>query len=170
MSKAAQKREKQEWAIEKPTLDNVRKLRGTDFIDPGDGAYKETINNARKKLEVPMEAAMPCKMGTRKRITEPQQTAASRIMESNRKTKVACIVEAHESTRKRVESTLPRSHEDHIAQKGLNSESRNNLVHKYVPMLHVMKTSDAKAAADKEWQKLEKLQVWQVDTVKSKKK
>ena len=31
-----------------------------------------------------MEAAMPCKMGTRKRKTEPQQTAASRITESNK--------------------------------------------------------------------------------------
>ena len=59
MSKAA-------WAIEKPKLDNARKLRGIYFIDPKDGEFKETIKNARKKLEIPMEAAMPCKKETKK--------------------------------------------------------------------------------------------------------
>ena len=37
------------------------------------------------------------------------------------------IVEAHESTRRRLESTLPRSHEDHIAEKGSSSISHYNL-------------------------------------------
>ena len=55
---------KQEWTMEKPMLDNARKLRGVYFIDPEDGEYKETVKNARKRLEVPMEAAMPCKTGT----------------------------------------------------------------------------------------------------------
>ena len=32
MSKAAQKKEKQEWAMEKPKLDNARKLRGVLFF------------------------------------------------------------------------------------------------------------------------------------------
>ena len=32
--KAAQKREKQEWANEKPQLDNARRLKGICFIDP----------------------------------------------------------------------------------------------------------------------------------------
>ena len=68
-----------------------------------------------------MEAAMPCKMRARKRLRELQDTAASRITESNRKTKVACIVEAHESTRKRLESRPPKDHEDHIAEKGFDS-------------------------------------------------
>ena len=34
---AAQKREKQEWANEKPELDNARRMRGTYFIDPRQG-------------------------------------------------------------------------------------------------------------------------------------
>ena len=38
VSKAAQKKEKEEWAMEKPKLDNARRLRGIDFIDPEDGA------------------------------------------------------------------------------------------------------------------------------------
>ena len=45
----------------KPKLDNGRRLRGIYFIDPEDGEHRETIKNARKKLEGPMEAAMPCK-------------------------------------------------------------------------------------------------------------
>ena len=37
VSKAAQKKEKQEWAIVKSKLDNARKLRGIYFIDTEDG-------------------------------------------------------------------------------------------------------------------------------------
>ena len=48
----------------------------------------------------------------------------------HKKTKFACIVEAHESTRKRLESTLPKDHEDHIAGKGFNSLKHCNSVHK----------------------------------------
>ena len=40
-------------------------------------------------------------------------------------------MEAHESTRKRLESALPRNHDDHIAEKGFNSLTRYNLVHKF---------------------------------------
>ena len=37
IGKAAQKREKQEWANEKPELDNARRMRGTYFLDPRQG-------------------------------------------------------------------------------------------------------------------------------------
>ena len=59
IGKAAQKRDKQEWANEKPKLDNARRLRGIYFIGPDDGEDKETIKFVRRKLEVSMEAAMP---------------------------------------------------------------------------------------------------------------
>ena len=36
IGEAAQKREKQEWAIKTPELDNARMLRGFYFIDPED--------------------------------------------------------------------------------------------------------------------------------------
>ena len=68
MSKAAKKKEKQEWASEKPKVDNARRSRGIYFVGTEDGEHKETIKLARKKLEVPMEAAVPCKLGTRKRL------------------------------------------------------------------------------------------------------
>ena len=46
------------------------------------------------------------------------------------KTKYACIVEADESMRKRMEGSPHKNHQDHIAGKGMNSLSRFNLVHK----------------------------------------
>ena len=61
MSDASKRKQKQKWAIEKPKLDNARKLRGIYFIDPDDGEFKDIMKNARGKLEVPMPAAMPCK-------------------------------------------------------------------------------------------------------------
>ena len=62
MSDAAKKKAKQRWAIEKPKLDNARQLRGTFFIEPNDEEFKLTTKAARRKLEVPMPAAMPCKI------------------------------------------------------------------------------------------------------------
>ena len=63
MSNAAQKKEKEEWAMEKPKVDNARRPRGINFIDPEDGEReKEAIKIATKKLEILMEAAMLCKM------------------------------------------------------------------------------------------------------------
>ena len=53
-------KEKHKWSDEKPKLDNSRRLRGISFLDPEDGELKETIKNARKKLETPMAPAMPC--------------------------------------------------------------------------------------------------------------
>ena len=150
IGKAAQKREKQGWANEKPKLDNARKLRGIYFI-PEDGEYKETIKNARRKLGNPMDAAMICKRWTKK-LSSFQETEA-KSCESIKipKTKHACIVEAHESTRQRLESSLPKDHEDHIADKGYCSMTHYNLVHKFIPMPQAMKTPDAKAAVEKEW-------------------
>ena len=73
-------------------------------------------------------------------------------------------MEARESTRKRLESCLPKGHEDHVAGKGYNSMTRYNLVHKFIPMPQAMKILDAKAAAvDKEWKKLETTPAWQPD-------
>ena len=51
MGKHAKLKEKQKWTEEKIHLDNARKLRGIYFIDPEDKEFKETIKNARKKLE-----------------------------------------------------------------------------------------------------------------------
>ena len=67
------------------------------------------------------------------------------------KTKLACFLEANESTRMRMENSEPSNHEDHIAGKGENSLQHYNLVHKFIPMPQAMKILAAKAAVDKEW-------------------
>ena len=134
---AAQRKEKQKWAIEKRKLDIARKLRGIYFIVPADAEFKETNWKRWRKLEVPMPAAMSCKL-QRDKYRETCRTSDAR------KTKHTCIVEAEESTRKRLAGTLHKDHEDHTAGKGINSWSHFNLVHKLMPMLQAMKTLDAK--------------------------
>ena len=62
MGKNAKLKEKQKWSEEKIHLENARKLRGICFIDPEDKEFKETIKNARKKLETSVDPAMPCKI------------------------------------------------------------------------------------------------------------
>ena len=60
MGKHAKLKEKQKRSNEKLHLENARKLRGIYFIDPEDKEFKETIKNARKKLETPVALASPC--------------------------------------------------------------------------------------------------------------
>ena len=144
---------------EKIHLDNARKLWGIYFIDPEDKEFKETIKNARKKLETSVAPAMPCKI----------MKNCGRGGSDKNKTKLACILEANESTRMRMGNSEPSNHEDHIAGKGENSLQHYNLVHKFIPMPQAMKIPAAKAAVDKEWEKLEKISAWNLTKVKSKK-
>ena len=81
--------------------------------------------------------------------------------------KFACILEASESTRLRIEESLPKYHEDHIAGKGDNSLQYYNLVHNFIPMPRAMKILAAKAAVDEEWEKLEKIPTWDITKVRS---
>ena len=73
------------------------------------------------------------------------------------KSKLACILEASESTRMRMEESLPKYHEDRIAGNGDNSLQHHNLTHKFILVPQAMKIPAAKAAVDKEWEKLEKI-------------
>ena len=61
MSDGSKRKAKQKCAIEKPKLDNARQLTGTFFIDREDEDFKNIMKNTRRKLEIPMPAAMPCK-------------------------------------------------------------------------------------------------------------
>ena len=69
-------------------------------------------NNARKKLETPVAPAMPCKI-----LKKNYGIGASNRIKS----KLACILEASESTRLRIGESLPNHHEDQNAGKGNNS-------------------------------------------------
>ena len=91
MSDASKRKERQKWEIEKPRPDNARRSRGIFFIDLDDEEYEDIMKNARKKLEIPMPAAMLC----RTRREEYMETCR---VEDNYDTKNACIVEANESS------------------------------------------------------------------------
>ena len=69
----------------------------------------------RKKLETPMAPAIPCKTCKKNKHGE------TRTKTTDFKSKLACILEASESTRLRMEESLPNYHEDHIAGQGDNS-------------------------------------------------
>ena len=68
----------------------------------------------------------------------------------------------------RMEESPPKYHGDHIAGKGDNSLQHHNLVHKFIPLPQAMKISAAKAAVDKEWEKLEKISAWDTTKVRNK--
>ena len=89
-----------------------------------------------------MSAAMPCKTP----VTCSGETCRNI---GKHKTKHACIVEADESLRIRLEGVPHRYHEDHIAAKGINSLSVYNLIQKFIPMRQALKITDAKAAVEK---------------------
>ena len=55
-----------------------------------------------------------------------------------------------ESTRLRMEESLPNYHEDHIAGRGDNKLQHYKLVHKFIPMPQAMKIPAAKASMYKE--------------------
>ena len=147
-------------SMERPATKLMIKLREIYFIDPEDTEFKETIKNARKKLETSVAPAMPCKI-----MKNCGSDASNKIQ-----TKLACILEADEFTRLRMGNSIPHNHEDHIAGKGENSLQHYNLVHKFIPMHQAMKIPAAKAAVDKEWEKLEKISAWNLTKVRSKKK
>ena len=149
MSDAAKKKAKQRWAIEKPKLDNARQLRGIFFIEPEDVEFKDIIKKARRKLEIPMPAAMPCKIPI-------QSSGETHRNIGKRKTKYACVVDADESTRPSPEGSGYKPHQDHTAANGMNSLNHYSLVHKFIPMPQASKIPDAKAAVWKEWKTGEK--------------
>ena len=95
-----------------------------------------------------MASAMPCKRAPNditKVVAKPEfgsEKCSKKLYE--------CILESHQSTRQRVESSQSKNHGDHIADKGFNSMSHCNLVHKFIHMPQVMKSQNATAAVDKE--------------------
>ena len=105
---------------------------------------------------------MPCK------ISKYNQNCGNGDKSNKTKSKFSCILEASESTRLRMGESLPNCHEDHVAGRGDNSLQHYNLIHKFIPMPQAMKLPAAKAAVEKEWEKLEKIQAWNLTKVRNK--
>ena len=85
------------------------------------------------------------------------------------KTKLACILEASESTRLRMGQSLPTHCEDHIAGKGDNSLQHCNLVHKFYSYAPSHENSRSKGRSGQGMGKLEKKSAWNLTKVRSKK-
>ena len=107
MGMHAKLKEKQKWSDEKLHLENARKLRGIYFIDLEDKEFKETTKNACKKLETSVAPAMPSKI-----MKNCGSSVSNKI-----KNKLACILEADESTRMRMENSIPHCHQDILQEK-----------------------------------------------------
>ena len=80
------RKEKQKWTIEKPKLENARKLRGIHFIDPEEKEFKDIVKKACRKLVIPMPEAMSCETSLCRSSRETCRTIGEH------KTKYACIV------------------------------------------------------------------------------
>ena len=143
MSKASQRKEWQQWAFEKAKLDNARKLRGIYSIDLEDVECKETMKTRGKIV----------------RITRAGKPAANPTLAD----------QSMHASLKLTNLREPEDHEDRIVEKGFNPINHKKLVRKFIPMPQAMNIVDAKAALDKELEKLENLPAWRLSKVKSKK-
>ena len=162
MRRNANLKEKHKWSDEKPKLDNARRLRRIYFIDPEDKEFKETIENARKKMETPMAPAIPCKTSK----TCKQGTTRGKTNEI--KSKLACILEAGESTNC-VGRIFTESSWRSYCRKRRRFITAVQFGSQIYSHASTMKIPAAKAAVDKVWEKLEKISAWNLTKVRSKK-
>ena len=112
-----------------------------------------------RKLETSVAPAMPCKI-----MKKDCGSGGSNKV----KTKLACILEAVESTRLRMGNSVPNYHEDHIAGKGDNSLQQYNLVHNF-SYASSYENSCSKSSGGQGMGKLGKISAWNLTKVRSKK-
>ena len=123
--------------------------------------FKETVKNARKKLETSVAPANALQNYEELwEMVDPTKTRQNLRVFWKLMNPPECVWGIHEPS---------NHHEDHIAGKGDNALQHYNLVHKFTRMPQAMKIPAAKAAVDKEWEKLEKISAWNLTKVKSKK-
>ena len=103
----SQNRQKQEWKNEEPKLDHARRLTGIRFIDPDDQDYKETlfVKKCEEKIGKTHGTSYASQQdGSHK---HHESCKAGNCPQKIPKTIYGCTVESHESTRQRVESSVP---------------------------------------------------------------
>ena len=140
---------------EKIHLENARKLRGIHFIDLEDTEFKETIKNAREKLETSVAPAMPSKI---------MKSGASNKIQTN-----FCVYSESWWIYENAYGKLSTKSKTILQEKETIHHSTTIWFIKFIPMPQAMKIPAAKAAVDKEWEKLEKISAWNLTKVKSKK-
>ena len=166
IGKAIHNREKQDWAKEKQTLDNARKLRGLYFIDPDGREYSEILKKHKKNIRKTHGTSHAMQRMVHLRITKVMQ---SNDKAKDFKTMYGCTVEfssIHKAT-----SGMLSTH------KTWRSHCRKWIFLWHItiwcaslsPMAQAMKIPDAKAAVEKKWKKIQTIPAWQLDKVKCKK-
>ena len=139
MSKNAELREKHKWAIEKPKLDNARRLRGIYFIDLEDKEFKKSF-----KMQGEMwkhQWFQPCLARHARKTSMGRPVARPMISSLNL----------------------------HVSWKPVNPQECvwKNL-YRNIMMPQAMKIPAANAAVDKEWEKLAKIPAWDKTKVRNK--
>ena len=124
--KNAKLKEKQKWSNEKLHLENAWKLRRIYFIDPEDKEFEKPSRTSVRSWK--HQSLLLCLAKLWRRIVGVVHP-----------TRLACILEACESTKFRMGEPLPILHEDILLEKEKIPDSTNNLVHKFIPMPQVMK-------------------------------
>ena len=66
-----------------------------------------------------------------------------------RMTKYACVVDADEYSRPRLEGAVDKHHQYHITAKGMKTKTHYSVVHRFLPMPHALKKLDANTAVEK---------------------
>ena len=160
VSDAAKSKAKQKWAIEKPKLDNARQWRGILFIDLED-EFKHTMKNVRRKLEIPMPAAMPCKTPA---------NCGGEICHKLGNTGPNMLVLSKLTNLWEYDWKVRRTNITKItfSAKGINSLSRYNMSHKFIPMPQASKNTRCGGCSGKRMGKLEKPPAWQLTNARNK--
>ena len=90
MSEADERKEKQQWAIDKPKLDNARNLRGFYSVDPDDGelqgSHEETHGKSWR-----FRWKLPCTLRTKKRPNKLLETDNETKGSNNINKRQACM-------------------------------------------------------------------------------
>ena len=142
MSDASKRKEKQKWAIEKPKLDNARRLHVIFFIDPEDQEFERTI---LKKLVESWQNR--CQQEC---FVDFNLISTGNLWHSWTTQDKTCLYcwdrRIFEDTHARVSEQ--ESWRPHL-RKSVNSLSHQTLGHQLIPMPQAMKMPEAKAAVEK---------------------
>ena len=142
----------------KTELQAARRNIGIFQVLAGDEDYIKVIAQARLKLDKDSALAMPC-IGMNGKSSGQHEATLTSIDASTGQThpgdKGAC--------------GKVKQHVDHIAGEGYVSSFRYGLVHRPIHIQEALKISGAKAAINKEWNKLKTLPAWDEKKVRSKK-
>ena len=138
---------KKRWVEEEEKLDNKQKLRGICCVDLLDKEVNETLKMRERRKK--------CKWILRCCADREEKNGDDHWYRE-------IDLRPESAQQKLTTETQNKDHEDHSAERGINSVSQLQ------SCAHVTKIPDAKAAVDEEWDKLENTPAWQESKVESK--